>query len=276
MGKQKFSLPDEKCNSNVASAISGKKPHILTLENYSEDKLIKLVKEKKYKKLYIDYRFWNYKYCGKENLKVENLFHLYPLKKELVDPDLFYVGMIVVFIMYYKTLYLTLEIDNQELFEKYLSSINIDRDDFAKFLTEKRIYFPLTRNYLAFIKRIFKDETIGEYLFAGVGEIFYDLEDTKLILENFNIYDIRNYAELIIDSPKFKIDDKLRYFSLVLDFYDESIDWYETVYFTKKEKQKPVGYYLHNMKIDDQNYNLYQSVMDKYFLLDGAVVLEEV
>lgn len=283
-GVSRYHLPDESCNSIVASGIGGKKPHIMRLEDYNEDNLTKLVLDKPFKEVYVDYRFWNYRYCKPENLKVENLKCVRGRKEDpYIDPSLYYVGMVVVMIMYYQIFYYTFTIKNEEVFKTYLREINIDREDFSQFMIEKNISLPLTRNYLMLLTRIFENDNIGEYLFSFTGseggkggDMKYNLEDTSTILSFFKVIDIRNYAKLIFTSSE-TIQNKLLYFNIVLDLYDGSIDYHEKVFSSNTgEEPKPVGYYLFSLedKIDDDLYNLYTSTVEKYMLLDGAETIE--
>lgn len=276
-GVSKYHLPDESCNSIVASAIAGKKPHIMRLEDYNEDNLTKLVLDKPFKEVYVDYRFWNYRYCKPENLKIENLKCVRGRKNDpYIDPSLYYVGMVVVMIMYYQIFYYTFTIKNEEVFKTYLREINIDRGDFSDFIIENNIVLPLTRNYLMLLTRVFDDSNIGEYLFPLSGER-YSPEDTSTILSFFKIIDIRRYAQLIFTSDV-SIENKLLYFNRVLDLYDGSIDYHEKVFSLSypSPNGNPVGYYLFSLedKIPDDLYNLYTATVEKYILLDGAETVE--
>ncbi len=264
---EKFHLPDEKANSIVASGISGKRPHIMKLENYSEDKLIDLLlSEKKYKHLYVDYRFWNYKYCKIRNLRIENLKHLYPGGDELfVDPTQFYVGMVVVMIMYYQIFYYTYLIEKEELFKVYLDRIGIDKGDMARFMIDNKIYLPVTTNYIHLLVRVFTDRNISDYLFDGP----YKPRELRLILENFNVTHLRYYAKTIFESERSLLDKYLA-FEVVLDLFDGSIDQYPNVYMTDTMIYKPVGYYLRSDDIPDDLVNFNQSLVETYLLKDGS------
>ena len=118
-----------------------------------------------------------------------------PSDEPYLETHMFYVGMVTVTIMYYSILYHSLLVSDQ-LFSSYMSLINIDRNDFSRFLTQSSIYFPLTNNYLTLLWRVFNDETIGEYLFPGT-KFFYTPEQTREILSMFNIRDIRSYVKRI-------------------------------------------------------------------------------
>ena len=151
---ERFNLPDEEANSIVASGINGKKPHILKTDDYNEDLLRDLTigedsVKKRGKEFYIDYRFWNYRWCSPSNLKIENITHLRPIPDGVItDPSLFYTGCVTVMIMYYQVLYYVYEIKNPILFENYLANVNIDRDDFSRFMITRELYLPLSVNYL--------------------------------------------------------------------------------------------------------------------------------
>jgi len=279
-GVSKYHLPDESCNSIVANGIGGKKPHIMRLDDYSEDKLTKLVLDKPFKEIYVDYRFWNYRYCSPQNLKIENLKCIRKVENDpYIVPSLYYVGMVVVMIMYYQIFYYTFTIKNDDVFKTYLREINIDRDDFSDFMISNNIVLPLTMKYIMLLVRIFSDDNIGEYLFATAGEWKYNIEDTSKILSFFTVVDIRNYAKLIFESDE-NVENKLKYFNIVLELYDGSIDYHEKVFslpYPQKGKElQPVGYYLFPLgdKISDDLFNLYTYTLEKYMLLDGAETVE--
>lgn len=272
----KYNLPNEDCNSIVASLTGNKKPHIMKLEDYDEDRLIKLVKTTK-KNLYIDYRFWNYKYCSPEHLKIENLKYLFPTKYPYIDSNLFYPGLVTVMIMYYQILYYTFTIKSDELFKTYLSEINIDRYDFSvRFMTNHKIYLPITVKYILLLTRIFDDNTISDYLFPSDMEPFYNISDTRTVLDFFKIDDIRKYTHLIFSNCHTSITNKLLYINLIFELFDGQIDYYPNVFTTETESLKPVGWYLKNIEKDitDDLYNLYVNVIENYILLDGAENIE--
>lgn len=314
----RYSLPEDhtQLNSIVATGIKGKKPHILKVDDYTEDNLITLVTRNSeinhYKHLYIDYRFWNYKYCSPENLQTENLkwmMEIPPSEEPYIQTHMFYVGLVTVTIMYYSVLYHSL-IVSDALFEGYMSLINIDRNDFSRFLTQSSIYFPLTKNYLTLLKRVFTYETIGEYLFPEIG-CFYDGAQVREILQHFEIRDIQQYAKLIYEMNSFspdnkseedllsssdedllssseedllssseeesKLEKKYHLLNAVFDLFDSSIDYHNKVFAIEEMETKPVGYYLELMRPPSRRSdldNLYQELIEKYSLLDGAERIE--
>jgi hypothetical protein len=298
----RYSLPDDhtKLNSIIATGIKGKKPHILKIDNYTEDNLIALVTRNNqanhYKHLYVDYRFWNYKYCSPENLQTENLkwmMEIPPSEEPYIQTHMFYVGLITVTIMYYSVLYHSLLVSNA-LFETYMSLINIDKNDFSRFLTQSGIYFPLTKNFLTLLKRIFTQETIREYLFPENGS-FYTPYQVREILEYFEIRDIQEYVKLIYEmnssssennseddksernSSDSELENKYHLLNVIFDLYDGSIDYYQKVFAVEEMETKPVGYYLELLKPFSEEGdldNLYQELIEKYSLLDGAETIE--
>lgn len=273
---ERYLIPDEEANSIVASGINGKKPHLLKVEDYTEDLLMELTigkdaQKKRGKKFYIDYRFWNYKWCKPDNLKIDNLTHLRnPPDGVLIDPNLFYVGCVVVMIMYYQVLYYTYLIENESLFEVYLTQINIDRNDFSRFMITKKIYLPLTKNYLKLLERIFHNDNIPDYLLDQ--SCIYTRNEIRAIFENstFEVKDIRYYTRLIFERDDTQ-EEKLLNLDLFLDLYDGDIDHYETVYLAPGMEDKPVGYYLNPEEIPDDLFNLYTQIMEKYYFKNGAL-----
>lgn len=277
LAEDRYNLPDEKINSIVATGIRGKNPHILKLEDYSEDILFSLVtrnkQEKKYKYLYVDYRFWNYKYCSLDNLQTENLHHLMdidPRERPYIETHKFYVGLVVVTIMYYSVLYHSLLLDDK-IFKNYMSMINIDKNNFSRFLISNNIYFPLTQNYLTLIQRVFTNDSIANYLFPNP---FYSPEDIFTILKNFNVIDIRYYVKNIYESG-IDLLEKYKYISVIFDSFEESIDENKKVFATEEMDVKPVAYYLDLMSPDDQELdNLYDQIIQRYSLLGGAKTIQ--
>jgi hypothetical protein len=272
----RYKLPDDQLNSIVATGIKGKKPHILKFEKYSEENLIALVKKHDYKHLYVDYRFWNYKYCSPDNLQIENLKYMIEMPRSIepyIQTHKFYMGMVVITIMYYSILYHSLMVSDK-LFKNYMSLINIDKNDFSRFLIQSSIYFPLTKNYLTLIKRVFTDQTIGEYLFPEDGA-FYTSDQTRVILSLFTIRDIRDYVKLIYLMDE-NLENKYYFLEIVFDLFDGSIDEYKKVYATENMEFKPVGYYLEQLSPtrEEDLDNLYQLLIEKYASLDGAETVE--
>jgi hypothetical protein len=278
-GNVKYNVPDDQVNSIVATGIKGKKPHILKIDDYTEDNLIALIIKNNevnhYKHLYVDYRFWNYRYCSPENLQTENLKYMMeiaPSDEPYIETHMFYVGMVTVTIMYYSIIYHSL-IAKNDLFKNYMSLINIDRNDFSRFLTQSYIYFPLTENYLTLIKRVFTDETIGEYLFHENGPP-YSYIQVREILSFFNVRDIRYYVKLIYDMDE-SLENKYHYLDVIFDSLDGSIDDYKKVFATDEMDFKPVGYYLEELRPDTVDLdNLYEELVKKYSLLGGAEDIE--
>lgn len=292
----RYSLPEDhtQLNSVVATGIKGKKPHILKLDDYTEDNLIALITKNNqvghFKHLYVDYRFWNYKYCSPENLQTENLkwmMEIPPSEEPYIETHMFYVGLITVTIMYYSILYHSL-IVSDTLFKGYMSLINIDKNDFSRFLTQSSIYLPLTKNYLTLLKRVFTNETIRDYLFPEIG-CFYTADQVREILSNFEVNDIREYVKLIYEmdyelySNDNHLERKYHLLEAVFDLFDGSIDYYNKVFAIEEMETKPVGYYLELLrpskdspkrKQEGELDNLYQELIEKYSLLDGAERIE--
>lgn len=277
---ERYHLPDEEANSIVASGINGKKPHILKIEDYTPELLMELTigkdaPKKRGKEFYIDYRFWNYKWCKKENLKIENITHLRPIPDGiLTDPKLFYVGCVTVMIMYYQVFYYTYKIDNEIMFKNYLSQINIDRNDFSRFMITKEVYLPLTKNYLSLLERIFNDDNIGDYLFGE--KSIYTLDEIKNIYDNssFVVKDIRKYTKLIFDS-KHDLTWKYLHLYLILSLFEEDVEQNSIVYINQNMEYKPVGYYLSPDKVPEDLFNLYSKIMEIYYLKNGALEIVE-
>jgi len=269
VGSTRVSLPDEKCNSIVASAQTKNKTYTMSFENYSEENLRNLVSLKKYPNLYIDYRFWNYQYCEISNLKVENLHHLYNFKGDgdiLVDLNSFYVGRVVFLIFYYKILYHCVVIENNDLFKTYIGKINIDKGDMAKFMVENKIYIPLTTNFICLLKRIFDSDTIFRYLFCGIP---IGLENINTVLLEFHITDISSASTNIFESDLSNMD-KLLSIEMVLKMLDGGIDQYENVFVDTEKFYRPLGYYLETIEIDDSLENLLEKVKKLYLDNGGA------
>lgn len=293
----RYNLPEDhtRLNSVVATGIKGKKPHILKIDDYTEDNLIALITKNNevnhFKHLYVDYRFWNYKYCSPENLQTENLkwmMEIPPSEEPYIQTHKFYVGLVTVTIMYYSVLYHSL-IVSDNLFKGYMSLINIDKNDFSRFLTQSGIYFPLTKNYLTLLKRVFTNETIREYLFPENG-CFYDPTQVREILEQFEVTDIQEYTKLIyemnssssesdlLSSDDGELETKYHLLDVVFDLFDGSIDYHDKVFAIEEMETKPVGYYLELLRPSGKKKgdldNLYQELIEKYSLLDGAERIE--
>lgn len=274
---KKYSFPEGKINSIVATGIRGKKPYILKFEDYSEDVLVSIVKNNKFKSLFIDHRFWNYKYCRSENLRIENIYHMYKIPEDiLVDPQKLYTGLITINIMYYSVLHNSLKVVGEKIFKTYLHNLNIDRKDFGRFLKEKEIYLPLTQNFISLLERVFRKNDIIDYLFPESRKVpFYDYDQMEKILSYFKVDDIRTYVEYIYDS-QMDLEQKYKYISLVMEYFDGDIDDYEKVYITTDEKDKPVGYYLSKLEPTDELFELYRSVLEKYKAFNGAERFETI
>lgn len=278
---ERYHIPDEEANSIVASGINGKKPHILRLEDYTEEILMDLTfgknsVKKRGKEFYIDYRFWNYRWCTSNNLKVENIRHLRSIPNGvLVDPKLFYVGCVTVMIMYYQVLYYAYHIKSNILFENFLSQLCIDRNDFSRFMIAREVYLPLTVNYLKLMERIFDNDNIEDYLFGE--KSIYTLDEIKTIYEksSFEIKDIRYYTKIIFDSNR-DLTWKYTRFNLILSLFEGDIDYYTTVYMTNNMEYKPVGHYLNPSDVPDDLFNLYSEIMEMYHFKNGALEIIEI
>jgi len=278
---ERYHLPDEEANSIVASGINGKKPHILKVEDYTEDLLMSLTIDKdahirRGKDFFIDYRFWNYKWCKPKNLKIENITHIREIPDGvLVDPKLFYTGCVTVMIMYYQVLYYIYYIEKESIFENYLSQLSIDKNDFSLFMISRGIYLPLTVNYLKFLERIFDNTNISDYLLGE--KCIYTTDEIKSIYDRsiFEVKDIRYYIYLIFESQK-DLTWKYKHTYLFLTLFQGDIDHNHTVYMTKETRYKPVGDYLHPSEVPDDLFELYSEIMDLYHYKNGALEVIEI
>ena len=89
----------------------------------------------------------------------------------------------------------------------------------------------------------------------------------------FNLDNIHDASFYIMDN--FKSNEKrLKYMERCINLYEEKIDLYEKMIYTKKNKNPYLGYYLLTMKLkNEKEESIYYTVIKKYINKGGTIDL---
>ena len=261
--KLKYSLPLD-LDRHVAVDKNG---NYMSYNEYSEEKLQKLVESKK--KLYVDIEFWNYNYCTSENLdpSIENgiIDNLTVIVKSLKE---FSTGTLVVWIILHEILLNTFKIKSKDLYLEYLSDIKINKKHIRNFMLRMDYQLPLTENYLTLILEVFDDETIYDFIFRECCN--FTLGEFEKIMEFFTLRDINMASFYICD--KFKDSEtRLKYLEKCIILFENKIDITKYVTYTKKNKNPYIGYCLLTMDVTPKIHDLYYSVIKNYMDKSGSI-----
>ena len=240
---------------------------IMKIEDYSEEKLEKLVK--KHKKTIVDFEFWNYNYCNSKNLdpdiSEEFISNLEVVVRNLND---FSTGTITMLIIIHELLLNTFKIKSNKLFLQYLQDIKVSRKIVKNFMLNMEYQLPLTENYLTLILEVFDQETIFDFLFKKCCS--FNLEEFEKIMEYFEVRDIHLVSYYIFTSFKNK-EKQLKYLDSCLILFEDKIDLSENVIYKKRNKNPHVGYYLLKMELTPSIESLYYCVVKRYIDKYGSL-----
>ena len=267
--KYKLDIVDPK------TVAENKKGSVMDFENYSEEKLMDLVKNRK--NIIVNSDFWNYNYCNINSIdpsilqEISNNLDI--IVRNLKD---FSAGTLIIYVVLHELLLNTFKIKNSNVYLEYLEDIKISRKVIRNFMINMEYQFPLTENYLTLILEVFNQETIFDFLFKKCCQ--FNLEEFEKVMEYFEVNEIHEVSYYIFTKFNSK-KTKLEYIKSCLVLFEDKIDITENVIYTKKNKNPHLGYYLLTMKLTPDLENLYYSVMklyiDKYGTLNIIVSDEE-
>jgi len=244
-----------------------KKESYLIYENYTEEKLQKLVETRK--NIFVDLEFWNYNYCTHKNLdpNISNEFinNLTVIVRSLKE---FSTGTLVILIILHEILLNTFKIVKNYNYLEYLSDIKISKKIIRNFMLNMEYQFPLTENYLTLILEVFNDETIYDFIFRDCCN--FTIGEFEKIMEFFTLRDINMASYYVCD--KFRDNEtRLKYLEKCIILFENKIDITDNVTYTKKNKNPSIGFCLLTMKINTKIQDLYYSVIQKYMDKSGSI-----
>lgn len=249
-------------------ATFGKDKNILKFKDYNEETLEKLIK--KHKTAIVNSDFWNYNYCTYKNVDPKISKTFVNNIEEIVDNlGKFTEGTMTTLVILHEILLKTFKIRSREAYTEYLNEIKLSRKIIRNFMINMEYTLPLTENYLALITETFDDETIYDFVFKECCE--FTIDEFNLIMKVFNINNIHDASFYIMDNFRSNVK-RLQYLERCLNLYEERIDLYEKMIYTKKNKNPYLGYYLLTMKLkNEREEELYYSVMRKYIDKKGSL-----
>lgn len=253
-------------NPLVAYNIRDNKP-LMLLEDYSDKKLKKLVKDKS---VIVNYMYWNYEYCNVYNLSekdknylLRNITEDYYVKNDVA------LGSLLAKIACYNILVHTFDISDIEQYKQVLDSINLDKSVMVNFLIENNICLPLNDNYLLLIERVFKDNVkILNFVFKSKNCLFTP-DQVQTILSKIDYGGINFAAEFIFNN-RYSDKQKLTYTKALINSYDEIIDQNKIIYLNANNYKPILAYYLFSMKVDGELTQLYFNVLRLFIDNGGA------
>jgi len=245
-----------------------KKP--IYFSDYSEKKLQEIA-EKKGK---ITLEFWNFEYCSKENIFLEELDSVIQTLDYRVKDKLNYVeGLVTTLILIHQLLLNVYKINDRQDFQNYLESFKVPKKMIKNFLVNTDLKLPLTLNYLTLLKKVFDKDEILDFIFKE--EESLNLNNFERLISHFKIEKIHQCAFLIFKFIKHN-KERLEYIDVSLDYFHEMIGniTEEKIIFNKNNYDPHIGFFLISMPVDQEWRDLYYKVIKKYIDKGGQTNIE--
>ena len=231
----------------------------LLFKDYTEDKLKQIVQEEK--NAMVHNHFWNFYYCDEKNIEDKSIKG----DNTLIDLNTYMKGKLILTVSMIDIISGVFKVKDCS---KYLKCLNIDKCIFADFLINFKHTIPLTDCFLELIVRIFEPDNILDFLFDNKPR--FNIGETETILNEIEIFSL-NRSAIYIFSMKISECEKLKYFNILLNVYQNEIDITTTVYTSMNQKDKYAGYYLLNMDLEEDLINLYLDTIKLFMDKNGSV-----
>lgn len=256
-------------NDTIVAYTKDKK---LLYKNYTEENLKYFVLINQDVK--INNFFWNYNYCNQSNIST--------LEKTdvLTDLEIYNMGKLILEI--YMTEILANCFSYMKNYKKYLETINIEKDVFAKFLINLNSKLPLTEGYLELIIKVFSQQyyKIDIIDFDEIDDIIkflfqkgdrFTLEENKVIFENIQVKNINSASIFITKNSSLNQFDKLKNIDYMILNQHKMIGEIKHQIISHKNRENFLSFNLLNMDIEKENINIYKDVVNNFINTGGSL-----
>lgn len=256
-------------NDTIVAYTKDKK---LLYKNYTEENLKYFVLINQDVK--INNFFWNYNYCNQSNIST--------LEKTdvLTDLEIYNMGKLILEI--YMTEILANCFSYMNNYKKYLETINIEKDVFAKFLINLNSKLPLTEGYLELIIKVFSQQyyKIDIIDFDEIDDIIkflfqkgdrFTLEENKVIFENIQVKNINSASIFITKNSSLNQFDKLKNIDYMILNQHKMIGEIKHQIISHKNRENFLSFNLLNMDIEKENINIYKDVVNNFINTGGSL-----
>lgn len=256
-------------NDTIVAYTKDKK---LLYKNYTEENLKYFVLINQDVK--INNFFWNYNYCNQSNIST--------LEKTdvLTDLEIYNMGKLILEI--YMTEILANCFSYMNNYKKYLETINIEKDVFAKFLINLNSKLPLTEGYLELIIKVFSQQyyKIDIIDFDEIDDIIkflfqkgdrFTLEENKVIFENIQVKNINSASIFITKNSSLNQFDKLKNIDYMILNHHKMIGEIKHQIISHKNRENFLSFNLLNMDIEKENINIYKDVVNNFINTGGSL-----
>lgn len=239
----------------------------MLLSDYDDKELKKLVLQKK-KDIVVNYCYWNYKYCDKNNLSEKDKdFLLKKITEDYYVRDDVAMGSLLSLIACYDILLHTYTINEKTVYIELMNSINLDKTIIADFLIHNHFELPLNENYMYLIVKNF-NENVLNLIFKK--KVLFSPEQIEIILSSVDYGGINFAAEYIFNNEIYDQKQKLLYTNALVNSYDDIIDTVPIIYLSSETYKPSLAYYLFSMKIEGALTNLFFNVLRTFIDKGGA------
>lgn len=240
----------------------------LYYDNYSEEVLISIIENKKYKKIKVHYYFWNYNYCTVEQIRLEDKKALLDgIETYIFDYQKGFLGSLLNLISMNQILLNTFKILKVNVYQEYLSKVNIDKTFFANYIISENLKLPLTENFFILVKRLFNSENILNLVFNK--SVNMQLEDFNNLVQEMDFGSI-NRASYFVYNSKIDMGKKLLYMNTMIDYYNQYINGFPITYIAMDNFKPYIGFYLYLMEVPTKLKDLYFKVLRNYYDNGGS------
>lgn len=211
----------------------------LKFKNYSVSVLEGIVKT--YPDAKINYKFWNYNFCNKNNIKHTDITtYIDHIDTTIYEKYDFFLGSIISLTYFYNIVYNVYTL-NEKAFSVYYNTIPLSHSFLVDNFVKSRKVYPLNDNLLFLINKIFTDETINKFIYR------YDIDSIKKIMKDFKIVNIHTFTFLLFQGD---IDEDifLQILYFAIEKYDNTIDTIKIV--DIKDTMDHVGYNFLNLDFE--------------------------
>lgn len=238
----------------------------MMLSDYDDTALKKLVLQNN--NIIVNYCYWNYKYCTKNNISEKDKDYLLrKITEEYYIRNDVALGSLLSLIACYDILLHTYIIDKKETYIELLNSVNLDKSIITDFLIHTHFDLPLNENYMYLITKNFKGNVLN-LIFKK--KVLFSPEQIEIILSNVDYGGINFAAEYIFNNEIYDQKQRLLYAKSLINSYDDIIDTVPIIYLSAEKYKPSLAYYLFSMKVDGPLTNLFFEVLKLFIDKGGA------
>ena len=191
----------------------------LKFEDYTLDSLKDIIEKDPNAK--VKFRYWNYNFCNKNNIREAEIdLYIRDTTRPIYDKYDYFLGSIICVIYFYDIMFNCYVMDENQ-FDNFFNSIIIDLNIVRDNYVVNNLVFPLNKNVLFLLTKLFDNSTIYKILHK------YTLEDIKTIYEHFEVDDIHVASKFLLN--KSSTSNTLDTIEFLITKNDKEIDTEEQV-----------------------------------------------